>query len=150
VQKLLRLDLRIAALIYLLADVLCVGLGMGVPIFCILLGFPVGWYIVRRASASAEPLRQVYFGIWKYAIITSGVTFVLMAILWGSLVPKIWDPDMDFQNFGHPFILFDPRLSFIAWLVLMIFISPFLQLLATVFGSFVTLLSTRTRNTGNV
>ena len=29
-------------------DIVCVGAGMGVPIFCILLGLPVGWYIARR------------------------------------------------------------------------------------------------------
>jgi hypothetical protein len=37
-------------------------------------------------------------------------------------------------------ILYDPKASFIGWLVPMIFISPFLQLLTTVFGSYMTLL----------
>ena len=41
---------------------------------------------------------------------------------------------------GHPFILYDPKISFIGWLVLMMFISPFLQLLTTIFGSYLTLL----------
>jgi len=36
-------------------------------------------------------------------------------------------------------ILYEPKASFIAWLVLMIFISPFLQLLATVFGGYMAL-----------
>ncbi|MCX6539756.1 MAG: hypothetical protein NT151_12605 [Acidobacteria bacterium] len=34
---------RIAAFVAI--DVVAVGLGMGVPIFAILLGFPVGWFL---------------------------------------------------------------------------------------------------------
>ena len=37
-----------AFLIYIIIDVLCVGLGMGVPFFSIILGFPVGWYLAKR------------------------------------------------------------------------------------------------------
>ncbi len=36
---------RWALLLYAALDVICVGAGMGVPIFCILLGLPVGWWI---------------------------------------------------------------------------------------------------------
>jgi len=36
-------------------------------------------------------------------------------------------------------ILYELKASFIAWPVLMIIMSPFLQLLATVFGAYVTL-----------
>jgi hypothetical protein len=63
-----------------------------------------------------------------------------MGAIWGRTIPMLFDPTADFQNFGHPFILYDPKLSFIGWLVLMIFISPFLQLLTTIFGSYLTLL----------
>jgi hypothetical protein len=37
-------------------------------------------------------------------------------------------------------ILYEPRASFIGWLVLMILISPVLQMLTTLFGSYLTLL----------
>ena len=37
---------------------------------------------------------------------------------------------------GIPLILYDPRWSFIGWMVLMIIISPFLQLLTIIFASF--------------
>jgi hypothetical protein len=51
----------------------------------------------------------------------------------------LFDPKADFKNFGHPMILYDPKLSFIGWLVLMIVISPFLELMASIFSSFITL-----------
>ena len=50
------------------------------------------------------------------------------------------DPQADLANFGIPMILYGPQASFIGWLVLMIVISPFLQLLATLFGAHVTML----------
>jgi hypothetical protein len=31
--------------IFAFLDMACIGMGMGVPIFCILFGLPVGWYI---------------------------------------------------------------------------------------------------------
>jgi hypothetical protein len=36
-------------LLYALADIFCLGMGMGVPIFCIVLGLPAGW---RRAPSA--------------------------------------------------------------------------------------------------
>ena len=52
----------------------------------------------------------------------------------------LFDPGAEFQNFGHPFIPYNPKISFIGWVVLMILISTFLQLLTTIFGSYLTLL----------
>jgi len=43
-------------------------------------------------------------------------------------------------NFGIPLILYEPRASFIVWLILMIVISPFLQFLMTLFGAQLALL----------
>ena len=54
----------------------------------------------------------------------------------GRMIPMLFDPSSDFENFRHPFILYDPKISFIGWLILMIIISPFLQLLATVYDNF--------------
>ena len=78
---------------------------------------------------------------FKYAIITSLFTFVAMAILWGPAIKLLFTPGYDFKNFGIPLIFYDPKLSFIGWLVLMIFISPFLQLLTTVFAAYLTQLN---------
>ena len=47
-----------------------------------------------------------------------------------------------------PLILYEPLASFIAWLVLMIVISPFLQFLMTLFGSHLTLLWWLSRSGG--
>ena len=44
---------------YTAADVVCVGVGMGVPVFCILLGFPVGWLIVGHVTAGVSDIGAV-------------------------------------------------------------------------------------------
>jgi len=139
VNRLLTLNRWVAFAIYVLLDVLCVGMGMGVPIFCIALGFPVGWYIAARAVRSSPDLRQVLPNVLVQALVTSGVTLAMMAFLWGPVTTMLFDPSADLANFGIPMILYEPLPSFIAWLVLMIFVSPFLQLLTTLFASYLTL-----------
>jgi len=139
-DRVLRLDAKIAFAIFVIVDLVCVGMGMGVPFFCILFGFFVGWCIAKRATIATANVRDVFRGVFVQAIVTSAFTFVVMSAIWGSTIVMLFDPRADFQNFGHPFILYDPKLSFIGWLVLMILISPFLQLLTTVFGSYLTLL----------
>jgi prolipoprotein diacylglyceryltransferase len=119
-----------------------VGAGMGVPIFCILLGFPLGWYIARRTFAATKDSHATHYIILKLSLWASAFTFLLMIVIWGRTIPMLFDPRSDFQNFGHPFILYDPKTSFIGWLVLMIFISPILQLLTTIFTAFITLIKT--------
>lgn len=114
---------------------------MGVPIFCILFGFVVGWYITRRLTQYNENQKDIFKKVFKYAVITSLFTLVVMVILWGPTIKLLFTPGYDFKNFGIPFILYDPKLSFIGWLVLMIFISPFLQLLTTVFAAYLTQLN---------
>jgi hypothetical protein len=69
-----------------------------------------------------------------------------MAALWGPTAKLLFDPQADLVNFGIPLILYDPRASFVGWLVLMIAISPFLQLLTTLFGAHLTLLLQLRRN----
>jgi len=139
-EKLLKLDAKIVVILYLLIEIICVGMGMGIPIFCILLGFPLGWYIVKRLCISVEYSHLMFYKILKLSFLASVFTFLLMMVIWGRTIPMLFDPMSDFQNFGHPFILYDPKISFIGWLILMIFISPFLQLLTTIFASFITLL----------
>jgi hypothetical protein len=131
-----------ALCVYIILDTLCVAMGMGVPIFCIFFGIPVGWYIIRNITARTMENRRVHRKILLYATVTSAYTFIMMAILWGRCIPMLFDPAADFENFGIPMILYEPRASFIGWLVLMIFISPFLQLLATVFGAYIVVVRT--------
>jgi hypothetical protein len=139
-KKLLKLNIKTVVILYILIDIICVGAGMGVPIFCILFGFPLGWYITQRVSASTQQLHQKYYKIFKFSLLASIFTFILMLVIWGRTIPKFFDPSYDFENFGHPFILYDPKLSFIGFSILMIIISPFLQLLTTIFAVFITLI----------
>lgn len=127
-------------LLYVILDTLCVGAGMGVPIFAILFGFAVGWILPALLPAPTSPGKPTRKAILGSAFLLGAYTFVLMAVLWGPTLPMLWDPRADLANFGIPLILFEPRASFIGWEVLMIAISPFLQVLAIVFGADVRLL----------
>jgi len=139
-KRLLELKTKEVIILYILIDLLCAGAGMGVPIFCILLGFPLGWYITNRVSASTIQPYQKYYKIFKYSLLAAIFTFILMLIVWVCAILINIDSSSDIQNFGHPYILFNPVSSFIGWLILMIFISPFLQLLTTIFAAFITLI----------
>ncbi len=139
-DRILRLNTRTAFAIFVIVDLLCVGMGMGVPLACILFGFFVGWHIAKRATMATTNVKGVFGRVFVQAIVTAAFTFVVMSLIWGRTIPMIFNPSADFQNFGHPFILYDPKISFIGWLVLMILISPFLQLLTTIFGAYLTLL----------
>jgi hypothetical protein len=139
-NRLLSLNRWAALAVFVLLDIVCVGMGMGVPIFCIALGFPVGWYIAARAVRSTSDLGVVLKRTVVQATLTSAVTFAMMALLWGNAARMLLNPNADFANFGIPMILYEPKVSFVGWLVLMIFVSPFLQLLTTLFASHVTTL----------
>ena len=139
-NRVFRLNTKVAFAIFVIVDLVCVGMVMEVPILCILFGFLVGWYIARRATIATANVKDILWKVLVQAIVTSAFTLVVMSLIWGSTIPMLFDPRADFQNFGHPFILYDPKLSFMGWLILMILISPFLQLLMTIFGSYLTLL----------
>jgi hypothetical protein len=139
-RNLIKLNSKIVIILYILIDIICLGMGMGVPIFCILLGFPLGWYITKRVSVSTEQLYQKYYKIFKYSLLASIFTFIQLIVVWGRAILMLFDSSSDFQNFGHPFILYDPKISFIGWLILMVIISPFLQLLTIIFAVFITLI----------
>ena len=139
-KKLLKLNAKVVIILYILIDMICVGAGMGVPIFCILLGFPLGWYITQRITASTEQLYQKYYKIFKFSLFAAIFTIIVMLIVWGSAILIHIHSSSDIQNFGHPYILYDPITSFIGWLILMIIISPFLQLLTAIFVAFITVI----------
>ena len=132
-HRIFSLKLRWALAIFGLVDIVCMGLGMGVPIFCILLGLPVGWYIARRITLRPFDARPTLSKMLLGAALTSAFTFVGMALLWGRFAVMLFDPSANLANFGIPLILYEPLASFIGWLVLMIVISPFLQFLMSQF-----------------
>jgi len=138
-EKLKKINAKVV-IIYILIDIICAGAGMGVPIFCILLGFPLGWYISNRVAASTEHHYQKYQKIYRFSFLAAIFTFLIMLIVWTSAILININSSSDIQNFGHPYILYDPETSFIGWLILMIIISPFLQLLTTIFAAFLALI----------
>lgn len=127
------------AVLFCFLDLVAVGAGMGIPVFAIFLGAVVGWFAPSILSSHALNLRRLLKMCLITACLTSGFTLVLMVIIWGPISRMLLDPAADFANFGIPLILFDPKASFIGWIVLMVVISPVLQLLATTFASFVRL-----------
>jgi hypothetical protein len=139
-RKFLSLKPRWVLGIFVILDILCIGMGMGVPIFCILLGIPTGWYVVKNITAKTSQVRAVFRRVLLYAVVTAAVTLLGMIAIWGPTISILFDPGKDLANTGVPMILYEPRASFIGWIVLMMVISPFLQLLTTLFGSHLTLL----------
>jgi hypothetical protein len=139
-NKILGLKLGWLFFIYIIIDILCAGAGMGVPIFCILYGFLTGWGIIKILLLRTNDLNEILKISIKYGLITTLITFLLMLIIWGTAIILFFNQNYDLKNFGHPLILYDPKLSFIGWIVLMILISPFLQLLTTIFSFYMTLI----------
>jgi hypothetical protein len=137
------LDLRVgwALVLFAFLDLACVVLGMGVPIFCILLGVPVGWFVVETAAArgltDAETRSEVLLG----GVVTAVFTAVAMALVWGPSAALLVDGRTDLAGLGVPLLLNHPLASFVGWLALMILVSPALQLLMTLFGAHLTLLA---------
>ncbi|NYB26797.1 MAG: hypothetical protein HVN34_05595 [Methanobacteriaceae archaeon] len=134
-----KLNKKFTFLIYFILDTLFVGIGMGVPILNIIFGFPVGWYITKRLSNSPRNLKENLGVMLKYSFYTSLITFIWMVIIWVPISTMLINPTADLAHFGIPMILYDPKISFIGWIILMVFISPFLQLLTTVFAAQVTM-----------
>jgi len=120
-------------------DLVAIGAGMGVPIFAILLGFVVGWFLPQIIVSAESDLVQVLKRCLMASLLTSCLTAVVMMIIWIPTTKMLLDSSADFVNFGIPMILYDPRASFIGWILLMVVVSPFLQVLSTAFASAVRL-----------
>lgn len=138
-NKIFKINKKAVFAAYIILDTFLVGIGMGVPFLCILFGFPVGWYLAKRIKSTEGNLETILSNILKYAFFTSIITFIWMIVIWGPVSTMLFDPNANFANFGIPMILYDPKMSFIGWIILMAFISPFLQLLTTIFSSNITL-----------
>ncbi len=140
-RKLLAVRPLVALGLYVFVDIICIGMGMGVPFFCILLGLPLGWYIGKRLIAEQAGIRDILRKMLLYAVMAAAITCLGMLLIWGTLaVVRFSNPATDFAETGVPMILYEPKASFIGWIVLMIVISPGLQLLTTLFGSHLALL----------
>jgi len=124
-----------ATLLFVALDTLAVGAGMGVPIFAIAFGFLAGWFMARRALLERPDLRAALHRVFGWAAASAAYTLVLMLVIWGPLATMLFNPKADLAQSGVPQILYEPLPSFIGWLVLMILISPFLQLLTTLFAA---------------
>lgn len=118
-------------------DVLAVGFGMGVPIFAIAWGVPVGWWAARSAGLfqRREPARFRKAFLGSAAI--AGLTFAMMVVIWGPQVSKLFDPAFNAEDWGIPLVLYTSTASFVGWLALMIVISPVLQLMSSLCTAYV-------------
>lgn len=141
ISKIDKLNLKGVFLLFIVLDIICIGMGMGVPFFNILFGFLVGWYTARRISHKNYEMKDIFKKLLTSSFITACITFIGMIIIWGWSITLLRGSDADIENFGLPLILYSPRASLIGWLILMIVISPFLQLLTTIFAGNVTLMS---------
>lgn len=121
--------------VFVLFDVFSIAMGMGVPFFTILYGFLVGLFIPRILREPSNLSPHYLRSIMRVALITCSLSLLVLAVLWLPALTWLFDAKRDLANFGMPMILFTPRASFIGWIVLMVFISPFLQFLMTLFGS---------------
>jgi hypothetical protein len=140
VSKILNLKPLWLIVIYVVLDILCIGMGMGVPVFCILLGFPAGWLIVGYITSKGSSISGVHKSVLSYSFLAALVTLIGMLLLWGPATRMLFTAGADLANFGIPMILYQPMASFIGWLVLMVLISPFLQLMAMIFGAYLALM----------
>jgi hypothetical protein len=126
---------------YIVMDLLLAGLGFGTPLFCIAFGFAVGWFGAMRAWFFVPDTRGAMTRALRYAFLTSAVTMVLMAVIWGRLVPIVLNQRVNPGALGLPLNLYDSRLSLVGWLLLMVFTGPAIQVLMTAFGSYVTFIA---------
>lgn len=138
-ERLLTLSSKQLFIAYVVLDMVCIGIGMGVPIFSIALGFPIGWWIVTK-HFYANDIRDVIKNLLKMSLCMAAITCVGMILIWGWSVLLLQGTDKEISRFGLPSILFTPRASLIGWLILMIIVSPILQMLLTIFAGNLTLI----------
>ncbi|MBN2503386.1 MAG: hypothetical protein JXB38_21600 [Anaerolineales bacterium] len=134
-QKLFDLNGRTVLLIYLFVDVICTGMGMGVPFFNIMFGFVIGWYLVGSFKRKNLELGEILRLTFRWGILTPGFTGLMMLVLWVQLMQVLFKPGYDLIETGIPLILYDPLFSFIGWEIWMILLSPFFQFLTTLFSA---------------
>jgi hypothetical protein len=122
---------RLVFAVFIILDILLIGMGMGVPILPILFGMLVGWYLPLYLELPEQISKISLKKLLKAALI--------LGAIWLPALSWLFDPAKDLTQFGMPLIFFEPRASFIGWIILMVLISPFLQFLMTVLGAVVRL-----------
>ena len=128
---------RLAFVVFIILDILSIGMGMGVPILTILFGFLVGWYLPLYLEFPEQVSEISMKKLLKASLVTATVSMAILGAIWLPALSWLADPTRDFVQFGMPLIFFEPRVSFIGWIILMVVISPFLQFLMTIFGAVV-------------
>jgi hypothetical protein len=122
-------------LISILINGFLVGAGMGVPVFCILMGIPYGVLVVtkmQKKELHTNRHHHFYSGIIRSSFILALSTFIFMLIIWLPWILKSFAPGFDYETTGMPLILYTLKASFWGWVALMIVISPILQLMASI------------------
>ena len=122
-------------LISILINGVLVGTGMGVPIFCIIMGAPYGFLVVMKMlkkEMRTNIHHHYYYGILKSSAVLALSTFIFMIIIWMPWVIKSFAPGFEYKNTGMPLILYTLKASFWGWITLMIVISPILQFMTSV------------------
>jgi hypothetical protein len=121
--------------ISILVNGFLVGAGMGVPVFCILMGIPYGVLVVAKMlkkELHSNKHHHFYSGIIKASVVLALSTFIFMLIIWLPWIIKSFAPGFDYKTTGMPLILYTLKASFWGWVTLMIIISPMLQLMASI------------------
>ena len=134
---------QLPAIIIGLGNIFAIGLGGGLPVFSVLLGFPVGWWHGRRHGAEGvtrEALRSVLLAAGALA----GASFIVLLIVWGPHLPRAFDPAVDAGAWGIPLILYTSQASKIGWFALMMLGGPLLQFMAFVTTAAVALVLRKT------
>ena len=149
-QRVLGLRNAWAIVVYVTADAICVMLGMGVPIFCILLGVPVGWYVAERGIARGASEGRVLTAAARVGAATAAVTLFMMVLVWGRSAALLFAPGVDLAGVSIPPILYDARASFVGWIALMIIVAPAVQMAMTLFGAHLTLMARLSRQMGDL
>lgn len=114
-----------------LGGVFLIGAGMGVPVFAVLYGIPVGWWLGRRLAAGPD-VRAALRSLVLSAAGLTGVSLLVLAFIWGPHVYLAFDPEVDAVAFGIPLILYGSQASMAGWFVLMLVVAPLGQFALTV------------------
>lgn len=69
---------------------------------------------------------------WLYSGYGALWTAAIMLVCWFHMILMLLNPATDYANYELPLFLYDPKLSFIGWVILMIIIPPILQFLFTI------------------
>lgn len=123
-----------ALIVTVVLEIVTVGAGMGVPLFAILLGFAIGWWLGRRVLREHAPDARALRGLLSAAVVPTLFTLGLMVVIWLPQIRLLYEWNFDVRKWGIPLLLFEPVPSFWAWMALMVVISPVLQWMAVVVG----------------